>query len=65
MKALKGLRIAEFELSARNIGIQEKALIARKVEIWEGMFASEQRGDSIGVSFLYSARIWRLMWECC
>lgn len=65
MKALKRLRTAEFELRARNIGITLEALIAKKVEILEGMFVAKQSDDSIGVSFLDSARIWRLMWECC
>jgi len=49
----KMLRTAEFELRARNIGITEEALVAQKVAIWEGIYASEHSGDSIGASILY------------
>ncbi|PUU83371.1 hypothetical protein B9Z19DRAFT_1119451 [Tuber borchii] len=51
-KARKMLRTVEFELRARNMGVTEKALIAQKVAIWEGMYAAEQSGDSIGVGIL-------------
>ena len=54
-KAQKMLRTVEFELRAKNMGVTEKALIAQKVAIWEGMYAAEQSGDSIGVGILYSA----------
>jgi len=55
VKTQKMLRTAAFEQRARNMGITEKALIAQKGAIWEGMRTTEQSGDSIGVSILYSA----------
>ena len=48
------LRAAKFELSAKNMGITEKALIAQKVAILEGMYVAEQSGDSIEVGITYS-----------
>ncbi|KAG0135492.1 hypothetical protein HOY82DRAFT_536668 [Tuber indicum] len=54
MRAQKMLRIAKFEQRARNMRITERAMVAQKVAIWEGMFVAEQNGDSIGVSIIYS-----------
>jgi len=44
------------------MGITDKALIAQKVAIWEGMYASEQSGNSTEVSVLYSIEFWRSCW---
>ena len=52
MKRQKRLRTAKFEKRAKKMGITERALIAQKVEIWEGMFAAEQHGDNSVVSIL-------------
>ncbi|PUU83370.1 hypothetical protein B9Z19DRAFT_1061060 [Tuber borchii] len=62
-KAEKMLRVAEFELRARNLGFTEKALITQKVAIWEGIYAAEQRGDGIGVSIPYPILFWTLLWN--
>ena len=59
------LRTAEFELRARSMGIMKEALIAQKVVIWEGMYAAEQGGDSIGVSIPHSAPFRRLLYDRC
>jgi len=47
-------RTAEFESRARSMGITDENLIAQKVAIWEGMWAAQQSGDSVGVSILDS-----------
>ena len=47
------------------MGIMKEALIAQKVVIWEGMYAAEQGGDSIGVSIPYSAPFRRLLYDRC
>ena len=47
-------RIAEFELPARSMGITDENVVAQKVAIWEGIWAAEQKGESIGVSIHYS-----------
>jgi len=52
VKTQKRLRNAEFEQRARDIGITEKALIAQKVAIWEGMWTAKQSGRDIEVSSL-------------
>ncbi|KAG0135466.1 hypothetical protein HOY82DRAFT_600259 [Tuber indicum] len=44
-------RTAEFELRARSLGITGERSVAEKVEIWEGMWASEQTGNDIQVSY--------------
>jgi len=36
------------------MGIAEEKLVAQKVAIWEGMWASKHSGDYIEVSILYS-----------
>ena len=59
-RSRKMLRTAGFEQRARNMGIMEKALVAQKVAIWEGMWATKQNGDNIRVSIRYSALFWRL-----
>ena len=48
-------RAAKFELRAQNMGITEARFVAQKVAIWEGMWATKQNGDDIGVSAPYSA----------
>jgi len=55
MRVQRRLRTAEFELRAINMGITEKALIAQKVDIWEGMWTAKQNGEDIKVSILCSA----------
>ncbi|PUU83364.1 hypothetical protein B9Z19DRAFT_1119436 [Tuber borchii] len=52
-RSRKMLRSAGFEQRARNMGITEKALVAQKVAIWEGIWATKQNGDNIRVSILY------------
>lgn len=47
-------RIAEFELRAKSIGITGERFVVQKVAIWEGMWATKQKGDDIGVSILFS-----------
>jgi len=59
------LRTAEFELRAKNMGIAEEKLVAQKVAIWEGMWASKHSGDYIEVSILYSSPHCRSYWGCC
>lgn len=54
------LRTAGFEQRARNMGIIEQLLVAQKVAIWEGMWATKQKGDNIRVSIRYSALFWKL-----
>ena len=53
--AQKTARAARFASHARNMGISNGALVAQKVDIWEGMHAAKQNGDSIGVSAPYRA----------
>ena len=55
-------RIAEFELRARSMGITDENVVAQKVAIWEGIWAAEQNGDSIGVSTLYSLPLGGCIW---
>lgn len=59
-KVQKRLRTAGFERRVRNMGITEEVLVAEKVAIWEGMWASEQNGEDIQVCILYSAPFWGL-----
>lgn len=59
-RSRKMLRAAGFEQRARNMGITEKSLVAQKVAIWEGMWATKQNGDNIRVSIRYSSLFWRL-----
>ncbi|RPB00357.1 hypothetical protein L873DRAFT_1805114 [Choiromyces venosus 120613-1] len=45
----KLLRITEFEVRAKNMGITEQELIEEKIKIWEGMWDAKDKGDSIAV----------------
>ena len=56
MRAQKTSRAVRFASHARNMGITDEALVAQKVDIWEGMHAAKQNGDDIGVSVPYRAR---------
>ncbi|KAG0129184.1 hypothetical protein HOY82DRAFT_611047 [Tuber indicum] len=47
-------RKVRFKSRAKNMGITEEGLVARKIEIWEGMYTAKESGDSMAVSVLYS-----------
>ncbi|RPB00378.1 hypothetical protein L873DRAFT_1805169, partial [Choiromyces venosus 120613-1] len=50
----KLLRITEFELRAKKMGITEQELIEEKIKIWEGVWGAKDKGDSIAVRCLGS-----------